>query len=93
MYLQLLDGTIINDLQRINPGTFKLNSDDSSLYYKLNGNNLSLALLFEGDLLEDVFIDYKLTNFSNMSGVIRFRIDRAKGGIWDEFKSVATINL
>lgn len=88
--LQLLDGTIITNLQKINSSTFELDSNDSSIYHKLNDYNLTLALLFEGDLLEDVFIDYKLTNFSNMSGVIRFRIDRAKGGIWDEFKGVAS---
>ena len=88
--LQLLDGTIITNLQKINSSTFELDSNDSSIYHKLNDYNLTLALLLEGELLDDVFIDYKLTNFSCAGGKVRFRIDRAKGGVWDEFKSLAT---
>lgn len=90
MYLQLVDGTTITGLRRINPGTFELDSSDSSLYYKLDENNLSLALLFEDDLLEDIFVDYKLSNFSCVNGVVDFRIDRVKGGVWDGIEAMAS---
>ena len=88
--LQLLDGTIITNLQKVNSSTFELDSNDSSIYHKLNDYNLTLALLLEGELLDDVFIDYKRTNFNCAGGKVRFRIDRVKGGVWDEFKSLAT---
>lgn len=61
--LQLLDGTIITNLQKINFSTFELDNDDSSIYHKLNDYNLTLALLLEGELLDDVFIDYKLKKY------------------------------
>lgn len=76
--LSLMNGTTLT-VCRLNPSTFELNSNDSQLY-NLLANNLALAFLSnEDDLLEDIFVDYDLQNFSCLNNVIRFRI-----GPWDE---------
>jgi hypothetical protein len=56
--LRLLDGSSINGLQRLNPSTFELQSEDGSIYWKLNDDNLSLAILLDGEDMIDIFIDY-----------------------------------
>ena len=56
--LRLLDGSSINGLQRLNPSTFELQIEDCSIYLKLNDDNLSLAVLLEGEDMIDIFIDY-----------------------------------
>lgn len=73
--LNLMDGTQLN-LCRLNPVTFILNSNDSSIYHQLSDSNLSLAFLSdEDDILADIYIDYTLQNFSCAGdGLIQFRI-------------------
>ena len=95
--LHLLDGTILN-VRRINPSTFELDSNDSQIYFALNESNLSFALLYKDDMLEDVFLDYVRQNYSYDNGVIRFRIGKRrdnykkkkKGGSKNGTKSMAS---
>lgn len=76
--LNLMDNTILN-VCRLNPVTFELNSDDKQLFNKLD-KNLTLAFLSREDgLLEDIYVDYRIQNFSNMGGIIRFRICKDEG--------------
>jgi len=76
-YLNLMDGTSI-PVCRLNKVTFELNSDDTQLYNKLE-ENLTLAFLSRDELVEDIFVDYKLQNFSSMGDVVHFRICHDEG--------------
>lgn len=81
--LNLMNGTILN-VCRLNPSTFELNSNDTHLYNLLS-NNLTLAFLSREDgILEDIFVDYDLQNFSCLNDVVRFRI-----GPWDEVNRIS----
>lgn len=73
--LHLVDGTIITPLERLNPSTFRFKANDSNIYFKLTPMNLAIGLLYKDDILEDVFVDYCLQNFSFNNGIIQFRID------------------
>jgi hypothetical protein len=72
--LELLDGTIIDNLTRLNPSTFSKPSDSSDIYYKLTDDNLSCATLYKDDEIEDILIDYSRQNFFWENGIISFRI-------------------
>ena len=72
--LQLTDGTIIAPLRRLGQAKFELDSNDGSIWQKLNDFNLTLALLFEDDELVDVYIDYMKQNYFNNNGIISFKI-------------------
>lgn len=72
--LILTDGTEIYNLTRLNPSTFQLESQDGSLYWKLNKSNLSFVTLFKDDELEDTFFDCELQAFYTMAPYIEFRL-------------------
>ena len=71
--LELMDGTIIDNLTRKNPSTFMVEGD-SSLYFKLNEDNLSCATLYKDDDIEDIWMDYERQNFFYDNGVVEFRV-------------------
>lgn len=78
--LNLMDGTTISNLKRINPYTFEMDRNDSAIYFQLNDDNLCIAFLTEGDTLEGVYVDYGLQNWMQQyDGSVRFRINP-----WDE---------
>ena len=73
--LKLNDGTIIDNLERINISTFQCEGDASSpIYNQLSDQNLSFAFLFNGDEIEELLIDYRRQNFTFQNNIIRFRI-------------------
>lgn len=76
--LELYDGSKIQGLQRVNPRTFILKSNDSSIYWQLSENNLSFALLWDendSDILVDYYINYSRQNFMCQGdGFVQFRI-------------------
>lgn len=77
--LHLMDGTIIKNLSRLNPCTFELKSTNPQIYFILSEvNNLTIAYLEKDGLLDDIYVDYGLQNFSAQNDIIKFRI-----GIWD----------
>lgn len=73
--LLLLDGSTIDNLRRINPSTFELDGDNSlEIYFKLNERNLTYAILFKDNIIDDVFINYTKNNFVYQNNIISFRI-------------------
>lgn len=74
--LYLLDGTIIDNLQKVGNNAFEQQGYNYEVYRQLNDRNLSLALLCEGELLREVYIDYARLNFY-CDGTTRFRIEPA----------------
>lgn len=71
--LELMDGTIIDNLSQKNPSTFTVEGD-FSLYFKLNDDNLSCATLYNGDEIKDIWINYQRQNFFCDNGIIEFRV-------------------
>ena len=76
--LELMDGTIIHNVNRINPSTFEVEGD-SSLYWLLTEDNLACATLYLGDEIEDIFINCRRQNFYCNNGIVRFRIQEVRG--------------
>ena len=73
--LKLNDGTIIDNLERINESTFQCKGDASSpIYHQLSDQNLSFAFLFKDGEVEDLFIDYRRQNFLAQGDIIQFRL-------------------
>ena len=71
--LYLLDGTVIDNLQKVGNNAFEQQGCNYEAYRQLNDRNLSLALLCEGELLREVYIDYARLNFY-CDGTTRFKI-------------------
>lgn len=71
--LYLLDGTTIDNLQKVGNNAFEQQGCNYEAYRQLNDRNLSLALLCEGELLQEVYIDYARLNFY-CDGTTRFKI-------------------
>ena len=76
--LILADGTIIDNITRINPSTFEIESDDSQIYWKLSQDNLAFATLYKDDELEEMYIDCARTSYTMQNGLIHFRISPIK---------------
>lgn len=72
--LELADGTVIENIDRLNPSTFQFRSDNPDYYWILSPSNLAFATLYKDDELEDIFIDYMKTSYLFSSGWVRFRI-------------------
>lgn len=72
--LLLADGTEINNLCRLNPNTFEINSNDSSIYWLLSDKNLAFVILYKDGELEEVILDSKRASYSMQNGLIHFRI-------------------
>ena len=73
--LQLLDGSTIDNLRRLNPSTFELDGNNSlEIYFKLNERNLTYAILYKDNIVDDVFINYTKNNLVCQNNVISFRI-------------------
>lgn len=79
--LELADGTVINDLDRLNPSTFQFRSNDPNYYWILSPSNLAFATLYKDDELEEVFIDYIRNSYYASNGVIEFRITPSEAQI------------
>ena len=77
--LVLADGTELDNIMRVNPSTFEIQSDDSQIYWKLSQDNLAFATLYKDDELEEMFIDCARTSYTMQNGVIHFRITPIKG--------------
>lgn len=77
--LILADGTELDNIMRVNPSTFEIQSDDPQIYWKLSQDNLAFATLYKDDELEEMFIDCARTSYSMQNGLIHFRIDPIKG--------------
>lgn len=73
-----MDGTVINDIQCINPSTFTFKTNEPQWYFILNDNNFIIAFLEKDDLLEAIYIDYCLQNYSFNGEGVRFRIGEWK---------------
>lgn len=73
--IKLADGTIIDNLERVNYTTFEQKGNDSSpIYFQLSDQNLSFAILYKDDEVEEIFIKYRRQNFLSQNNLIRFRI-------------------
>lgn len=72
--LLLADGTEINNLCRLNPNTFEINSNDSSIYWLLSDKNLAFATLYKDGELEEIILNSKRASYSMQNGLIHFRI-------------------
>lgn len=77
--LILADGTELDNIMRVNPSTFEIQSDDSQIYWKLSQDNLAFATLYKDDELEEMFIDCARTSYSMQNWLIHFRISPIKG--------------
>lgn len=73
--LELMDGTIINNLHRKNPSTFWVEGD-SSLYWLLTDDNLACATLYNDDDIDDILIDYHRQNFMCQNNIVEFRLSK-----------------
>lgn len=72
--LQLVNGTLIEGLQRINPSTFEIHTENA-LNNLLTNNNLQMAILYDEDgLIVDLFIDYTLQSCFFQNNIFHFRI-------------------
>lgn len=78
--LILADGTEIDNLYRLNPSTFELESNDSQIYWSLSEDNLAFATLYKDEELEEILMDCARTSYSMQNGVIHFRITPIGGG-------------
>ena len=76
--LVLANGTELDGLERLNPSTFEIKSNDSQIYWQLSNDNLAFATLYKDDELEEMFIDCMRASYSMQSGVIHFRITPIK---------------
>lgn len=75
MYKPILaDGTELNNIRRLNPSTFEIESNNSQMYWVLSQDNLAFATLYKDEELEDVFIDCLRTSYSIQNGIVHFRI-------------------
>ncbi len=72
--LVLADGTELNNIHRLNPSTFEIESNNSQMYWILSQDNLAFATLYKDEELEDAFIDCARTSYSMQNGIIHFRI-------------------
>ena len=70
----LADGTELNNICRLNPSTFEIESNNSQMYWALSQDNLAFATLYKDEELEDIFIDCLRTSYSIQNGIVHFRI-------------------
>lgn len=78
--LVLADGTELTGLERLNPSTFEIESNNSQIYWQLSDDNLAFATLYKDEELEEIFMDCKRASYSMQNGVIHFRITPIGGG-------------
>ena len=78
--LVLADGTELDGLERLNPSTFEIESNDSQIYWQLSDDNLAFATLYKDEELEEIFMDYTRASYTMQNGVIHFRITPIGGG-------------
>ena len=75
--LELSDGTIIDNLTRLNDKnySFQLPGNNSyEIYSKLTTPNLTLVMVYNDNNLEDILIEYQKHNFYCNNNIIEFRI-------------------
>ena len=76
--LQLANGTLIEGLQRINPSTFEIRTENA-LNHLLTDANLQLAILLDEDgQLIDIYIDYTMQSCFFQNNIFHFRIAEIK---------------
>ena len=78
--LVLADGIKLEGLERLNPSTFEIQSNDSQIYWQLSDDNLAFATLYKDEELEEIFMDCMRASYSMQNGVIHFRITPIGGG-------------
>ena len=76
--LILADGTTIDNIMRVNPSTFEIESNDPQIYWELSQDNLAFATLYKDDELEEMYIDCARTSYTMQNGLIHFRIGPIK---------------
>ena len=78
--LVFADGTELDGLERLNPSTFEIESNDSQIYWQLSDDNLAFATLYKDEELEEMFMDCTRASYTMQNGVIHFRITPIGGG-------------